>query len=320
MRCVASILDSKCIPSLTVEGMRYFDSCPSDVVWQLPEIAKMIDLRAKKDLYLPDDVLSLRFELAVRNGNLQFLPAEVHAVYPERLCAKPSSTMKDDFKLLYREQKLCDITLKTASKSFKAHKAVLACRSPVFKATFEHDMVENSSGIVNITDVDSKTLERMLFFMYADQLEDLIDLKSAIQLYCAAHKYQINTLKECCHPILKSLVSPENVCELLPLAYKYHDDPLKTIVKAFICKHPSETMESAVWERLMIKESSEPTVFSFAPRDEPVPQFSKPQPLLQPVIPENAVSVAVPSQSANSKSNKNNRMMPERKAKKKLKV
>ncbi|GBN68035.1 hypothetical protein AVEN_217859-1 [Araneus ventricosus] len=48
MRCVASILDSKYIPSLTVEEMRYFDSCPSDVVWQLPEIAKIIDLRAKK--------------------------------------------------------------------------------------------------------------------------------------------------------------------------------------------------------------------------------------------------------------------------------
>ncbi|GBM75706.1 Speckle-type POZ protein [Araneus ventricosus] len=277
--CEASILDSKGIPCLSVEGMRFFDTSASDVVWKLPEIAKRVDLNTKKNLYLPDDVLLLRIQLDVSNGGMQSLPAEVHAVYPESRCVRPNSTMEHDFKLLYQEKNLCDIALKTASKTFEAHKAILACRSPVFKAMFEHDMVENSSGIVNISDVDPKTLEYMLFFMYANQLEDAVDTKSAIQLYCAADKYQINSLKECCYPILKSLVSAENVCEVLSLAYKYHDEPLKTIAKAFICKHPKETMDSGVWERLMEEKWSEPSQMDFfagkvAPLNETESAFS----------------------------------------------
>ncbi|CAL1272887.1 unnamed protein product [Larinioides sclopetarius] len=190
MSCEASILDSKGIPSLSVAGMRYFNSCASDVVWQLPEIAKRIDLITKKDLFLPDDLLSLCLHLTVSNGFMESLPAEVLPIYPESRCVSRNSTIKADLKSLYREQNLCDVTLKTANKIFKVHKAILACRSPVFKAMFEHDMVENNSGIVNISDVDSKTLEHLLFFMYADQLEDEVDSKTAIQLYCAADKYQ----------------------------------------------------------------------------------------------------------------------------------
>ncbi|KAF8786932.1 speckle-type POZ protein-like [Argiope bruennichi] len=269
MRCEVSIMDSKGIPSLTVEGMRFFNSCANDELWHLPEIAKRIDLRTKKDLYLPDDVLSLRFELAVSSGGMQSLPAETRAIYPELQafhCYKPFSTMKNDFKLLFQEQKLCDITLKTASKTFKAHKAVLSCRSPVFKAMFECDIVENSSGIVNISDIDSKILEQMLFFMYADQIEDTMDPRSVMKLYCAADKYQIHTLKECCYPILKSLISAEHVCELLPLAYKYHDETLKIIAKAFVCKHPSETLESDGWEKLMEDHWSGPGQIPFTTR------------------------------------------------------
>ncbi|GBN11093.1 hypothetical protein AVEN_2005-1 [Araneus ventricosus] len=106
MFCEIFVSDCKGIPSLTIEGMRFFNSSSSDELWQLPELTKRIVLLTKRSLYLPDDVLSLFFELDVSDGDIQSLPGEIHAVYPASRCIKPSSTMKEDFRLLYQEQKL----------------------------------------------------------------------------------------------------------------------------------------------------------------------------------------------------------------------
>lgn len=47
----------------------------------------------------------------------------------------------------------------------QVHKAVLACRSPVFAAMFEHGMSEARSDRVLIEDIDAEVLKEMLRFM-----------------------------------------------------------------------------------------------------------------------------------------------------------
>ncbi|GIX68623.1 speckle-type POZ protein [Caerostris extrusa] len=159
-----SILDRRGIPFFLTNQSHFFGQSKYEDVWSLSEIMKTNDLFTKRNLLLPEDVLSLRFEFVASVGEMESLPAEVRAVYPENRCVNPSSTMKDDFYYLYKEQAFSDITLTTGSIHFKAHKAILSCRSPVFKAMFEHDMMENATGAVNIPDVNSETLGRMLFF------------------------------------------------------------------------------------------------------------------------------------------------------------
>lgn len=73
------------------------------------------------------------------------------------------------------------------------HKAILATRSPVFAACFEHKMTEAQSDRVIIDDVDSDVMHEMLRYMYtgtAPNLERMADT-----LLAAADKYQLDRLK-----------------------------------------------------------------------------------------------------------------------------
>ncbi|KAG8175895.1 hypothetical protein JTE90_019316 [Oedothorax gibbosus] len=110
---------------------------------------------------------------------------------------KFSNTLSNDIRNLYQEQLHTDATLNTADgKSFEAHKNILAARSPVFRAMFEKDeMSERRSGVVDIDDVDSETVDRMLAFLYSDSLDDL-QWEEAAALYYAADKYAVQPLKK----------------------------------------------------------------------------------------------------------------------------
>lgn len=69
---------------------------------------------------------------------------------------------------------------------FQAHKAVLAARSMVFAAMFEHAMEESKHNRVEITDVDHEVLREMLRFIYTGMASNLEDM--AGDLLAAADK------------------------------------------------------------------------------------------------------------------------------------
>lgn len=71
-----------------------------------------------------------------------------------------------------------DVTLCTRGREFKAHKAILAARSPVFGAMFEHEMEESRKGRVEISDIDPDVFHEMLKFVYTGstpQLQGMAD-------------------------------------------------------------------------------------------------------------------------------------------------
>ena len=55
----------------------------------------------------------------------------------------PESTLHKDIGEVLRSGSFSDVTLRVGEKQFRAHKVVLACRSPVFGAMFEHEMTES---------------------------------------------------------------------------------------------------------------------------------------------------------------------------------
>jgi hypothetical protein len=57
---------------------------------------------------------------------------------------------------------------------FKVHKCILGCRSPVFGAMFEHEMLEKNSNEIKIEDMKGKVIEAMLRFMCGFTLNLLI--------------------------------------------------------------------------------------------------------------------------------------------------
>lgn len=74
-------------------------------------------------------------------------------------------------------------------KSFKAHKSILAARSPVFGAMFEHEMEERKNGKVQILDVESDVFKEMLQFIYTGRTEKLKEM--APELLATADKVSV---------------------------------------------------------------------------------------------------------------------------------
>ena len=65
----------------------------------------------------------------------------------------------DDYESLLFDEKSSDFTVVSADgKNIYVHKAILSCRSPVFKAMFERDMLEKNQSVVNIVDIEYEVL------------------------------------------------------------------------------------------------------------------------------------------------------------------
>ena len=54
-------------------------------------------------------------------------------------------SMKSDFAGLLSSEDHCDVVIKCQNQEFKCHVAILAARSPVFGAMFQHKMTESVS-------------------------------------------------------------------------------------------------------------------------------------------------------------------------------
>ncbi|GBO42522.1 hypothetical protein AVEN_196077-1 [Araneus ventricosus] len=90
----------------------------------------------------------------------------------------------------------------------------------------------------------------MLLYMYTDSLEEL-QWETASDLYVAAEKYQIMTLKDKCSSFLKSNLSLSNACKILLLSDLLQDKALKSIVQGFILKNDRSVINSSDWGFLM---------------------------------------------------------------------
>ncbi|GFR08462.1 kelch-like protein 6 [Trichonephila clavata] len=221
----------------------------------------------RKNLYLKDGQLSLccvcafttgiAHEGIERNITGNFNRRDEGATFLGRIVTEKQYTrcLKDDFKSLYNDLTLSDITLFTETKSYPAHIAILCARSPVFKAMFTSDMKERSQKHVDILDLDDDTVQRMLLYMYTDTLENL-QWESALLLYKAADKYNIMSLRNQCASFIERHLSPINVCEALALVDMHQDEDFKRTLQSYIVDNQEEVLDSKKWE-LFMKNHSE---------------------------------------------------------------
>ena len=87
--------------------------------------------------------------------------------------------------------KMTDVEFLVGEEAFGAHRSLLSARSPVFAAMFASGMKEAETGKVRIEDVDARTFQNLLKFLYTGTLGT-----SAIdkELFRMADKYQVETL------------------------------------------------------------------------------------------------------------------------------
>lgn len=221
---------------------------PNENPYQLSFSRDLSNLLLNKELYLPMDVLSLRVDTFFWcNDNAENYSSPIQNV---QVCENNFQISLDkfvkDMRCLYKEGLLSDFTLCAGNKSFPVHKSILSVRSPVFKAMFSNPMAEKDGHVLEIPDVDPGTLEKMLLFIYLNEMQDL-ESDSALNLYFAADKYGIEDLKGITRSILKSTLCVSNVLDIIVHADSRGDQDLKSSAMEFIISHDEQIIESEYW-------------------------------------------------------------------------
>ncbi|EAZ07695.1 hypothetical protein OsI_29952 [Oryza sativa Indica Group] len=127
-----------------------------------------------------------------------------------------------------------DVALVVGGETFRAHRAVLAARSPVFKAALFGSMAEATAPSVALRDMDPAAFRAVLHFIYTDALPDDIDELAGFSpvdmfqhLLAAAERYELGGLKLLSTKKLLDNVTPENVAGIIVCAETYGCPDLK---------------------------------------------------------------------------------------------
>jgi len=241
-----SILNAKREETKAMESQRAYRFVQGKD-WGFKKFIRRDFLMDEANGLLPDDKLTIFCEVSVVgdtinvSGQSNCTPVKV-----------PECRLSEDLGALWDRQAFSDVTLCVDGREFHAHKALLAARSPVFNAMFEHEMEERNSGRVEIKDIDHEVLREMLRFIYTGKAPNLD--KMAADLLAAADMYALERLKVMCEEALCSSLTIDSSSEVLVLADMHSADQLKTHAIDFINSHATDVMDTTGWKNMVLSQ------------------------------------------------------------------
>ncbi|KOB70716.1 Roadkill, partial [Operophtera brumata] len=144
----------------------------------------------------------------------------------------PYIQLSEDLGNLLTDDSFSDVTMKSADgQEFRAHKNVLAARSKVLRAHFEHNTKESITNVVE-TPWETAVLRDVLMFVYTDKVPRVDDAPD--KLLVAADYYQLDRLKSLCEDALNNRLTVENAVDTLQLADLYSLNLLRQSTLNFI--------------------------------------------------------------------------------------
>jgi speckle-type POZ protein len=142
--------------------------------------------------------------------------------------------------LLNQHDQAADVTLAVQGEVFRAHRVVLAARSPVFMAELFGQMKEKAMERIAIDDMQPVVFRALLHFIYTDTLllpgdRDGDDYREMVRhLLEAADRYGMERLKLICEGILCRSVDGATVETTLALADRHYCKALKDVCLQFM--------------------------------------------------------------------------------------
>ncbi|WVZ79020.1 hypothetical protein U9M48_026648 [Paspalum notatum var. saurae] len=214
--------------------------------------------------YLKDDYFIVQCAITVLLAEKPSDPAAAADVSP----SVPSSDMHQQLgELLRRRTRVgADVTFLVAGESIRAHRSVLAARSPVFMAElFGANMREKASPCVEVQEMEAEVFRAMLRFVYTDTVPELEELEGeqatsmAQHLLEAADRYGLMRLKRICVHKVCADIGVDTVATTLALAEQHGCSNLKATCMRFILANFSAVSETEGYSHL---EASCPSVLT----------------------------------------------------------
>lgn len=129
----------------------------------------------------------------------------------QRTITVNSAHMGKAFKVmneLRSKQLLCDVMIVAEDVEIEAHRVVLAACSPYFCAMFTGDMSESKAKKIEIKDVDGRTLNKLIDYIYTAEIE--VTEENVQVLLPAASLLQLMDVRQNCCDFLQSQLHPTN--------------------------------------------------------------------------------------------------------------
>ncbi|RID69972.1 hypothetical protein BRARA_C02029 [Brassica rapa] len=217
----------------TLEGGPYTLKCKGSM-WGYKRFLRRTALEASD--YLKDDSLVINCTVGVVRARLE-VPKQFGVVLP-------SSDMGQGLKDLIDSEVGCDIAFQVGDETYKAHKLILAARSPVFRAQFYGPIGNNNVERIVIEDIEPSIFKAMLSFIYTDVLPDVHEITGSASaslitnmiqhLLAAADLYDLGRLKVLCEVFLCEKLNVDNVATTLALAEQHQLSELKAFCLKFV--------------------------------------------------------------------------------------
>jgi len=163
----------------------------------------------------------------MRVGPIPFRRGGSGGVSSNECVGKPIQTISEDLVRMYEDSVLSDVevicTVGEGCK-FRAHRVVLAARSPVFKTMFLTGMREKRTGKVVIEDASPEAVRCMLSFAYKDGCPQL-DESNIFDVLKIANKYDMPGLRDICLEFMALNARSDNTVAFLVACecYKFLD-------------------------------------------------------------------------------------------------
>ncbi|XP_049769514.1 ankyrin repeat domain-containing protein 65-like [Schistocerca cancellata] len=141
------------------------------------------------------------------------------------------------------------VTLVAGETRLAAHRAVLAARSPVFRAMFQHDTLEASCGEVRMADVEGPVMRQLLSYVYTLQAPQLTG--TAPELLAAADRYGLSALKAACEQQVLAQLEVETAAAAAVLAVRHSCPSLTAAAIHFRRSQTHKVMATQGWADAM---------------------------------------------------------------------
>jgi Leucine-rich repeat (LRR) protein len=179
------------------------------------------DLQHLQNLWLSESHFFSTFPQHPGNTGLVDIKSELRQRFAQsrwkNVFKEKDTDMYNDLQHAMENENLKDFTVKVGEKEFKAHKFVIAARSPVLAEIIENN---KDAECLNLTDVTSEIFRKVFHFIYTNELPK-VDATSLIQIIEASKKLNIEKLTNIATQKLSTLINPQNALQILQLSNKH---------------------------------------------------------------------------------------------------